>query len=458
MPFENENFSELNLGKIRDYVQGWVKNYPCIQKISLYRAGLEFKSIPEDDDDVKYIIVAQAPSNPLSRKKNKDGSCTFSFEYKDIKLGAEIKKLPSQKKSIESFPKLPRYQNGILEELSIECRDATLEIKAMDGIDHLVDEAIQRYPELKDIRDYYDWIKSSPREHIIKCIPDFYAIKDASLYWQRINNWFWLTINPGEDISGYNEEADDYIKENEKEILYPCSNNQTSKSVENLKSEETVSQILICENDNLEKNESKQSQNGFSFTLNEDLWEIQFEDKKVSMIDIIPIRYIVEALKYPGEVLDYSQVVTTVSGANEALDIDQDHSQMSQAQLEEEGLSIDNISYDNDIQSTFEVLLELADTCQWEKLNKGISVFEKTYEAKIILDTKGSPSRWRRKTPKQLKKALDLVSKSRKAGVKNFEYKFPALYEHLNKYLKINKGLIYDPPKGFPIWEIRDRK
>ncbi len=118
MPFENENFSELKLGKIRAYAQGWVKNYPCIEKISLYRAGLEFKNIPEDDDDVKYIIVAQAPSNPLSHKKNKDGSYTLSFEYKDIKLGAEIKKLPSQKISTAFFPKLPRYPNYIVSDIT----------------------------------------------------------------------------------------------------------------------------------------------------------------------------------------------------------------------------------------------------------------------------------------------------------------------------------------------------
>ena len=197
-------------------------------------------------------------------------------------------------------------------------------------------------------------------------LPYFYAIQDASLYWKRINNWLWFTINPGEDISEYNEKANEFIKENEKEILYPCSNNQTSKSVENLKPEETVSQIF---NDSLEKNESKQSQNGSSFTLNEDLWEIQFEDKKVFIIDTIPIRYIVEALKHPGQVLDYLQVVTAVSGANEGLDIDQNHSQMSQAQLEEEGLSVENISCDDDTQRAFEVLLELAGSCQWEKLN-----------------------------------------------------------------------------------------
>jgi len=112
--------------------------------------------------------------------------------------------------------------------------------------------------------------------------------------------------------------------------------------------------------------------------------KIQFEDKKVSIIDIIPIKYILEALKYPGQVLDYSQVITAVSGANEALDINQDYSQMSQEQLEEEGVNIDNISYDDDTQRAFAVLQKLSDTGQWKALNKGISIFEQTYEAKVI--------------------------------------------------------------------------
>jgi len=274
MSFGNENFSDLKLSKVRNYAQGWVKDYPCIEKISLYRAGYEFKSIPENENDVKYIIVVKAPPNPVSRKKNKDGSYNFSLEYKDIKSGVEIKELPTQKISTASFPKLPRYPNYIVSEIiTFECHDATLEIKAMNVIDNLSDEAIQRYPELEDIRAYYKWVKQPSCAHIIKCIPDFYAIKDASLYWQHIENWSWFTINPEDDISEYNEKANEFIKENEKEILYPCSNDPASKSVENLNSEETVSQILICDNDNLEKNEARQPKNGPSFTLNEGVWE-----------------------------------------------------------------------------------------------------------------------------------------------------------------------------------------
>ncbi|MDD2389012.1 MAG: hypothetical protein PHP23_04675 [Desulfobacterales bacterium] len=231
---EENHFKELRLDVLRYHAKKWVQRYPCIESVLLCQAGHGFESIPEDDNDVKYIIVVKAPPNPFSLKKNKDGSYNLSLEYKDIKLDAKIKELPTQTLCTESFPKLPRYPKGIVEkEVTFECHDATLEIKAIDGIDSLAYKAIQQYPKLEYILDYHNNLATQGScEHIIKYIASFYEIKNTSLYSKRIDNWLWFTISPGEDILDYNKDVDEFVKENEQQCLYPCSDEKPSKRLD----------------------------------------------------------------------------------------------------------------------------------------------------------------------------------------------------------------------------------
>ncbi|MDA3789865.1 MAG: hypothetical protein PF503_15375 [Desulfobacula sp.] len=174
MPFENKNFSELKLGKIRDYAQGWVKDYPCIEKIALYEAGFEF------GHPLKYMIVITIPKKPYSFFKNEEGLRCFSLKYKRI--------------NIKGYKK---------------------------DFDDATEKATKEDSELKDLMAYYDWTPIDGCDHISACIPLFYKKNDRLLNQQRLEEWFWWEVEPGEDVEDFNVEANGYVQELTKILLYP---------------------------------------------------------------------------------------------------------------------------------------------------------------------------------------------------------------------------------------------
>jgi len=177
MPFKNENFSDLKLSTVRDFAQGWVKDYPCIEKIALYEIGFEFGS------PLKYIIVVTVPKRQYSYFKNDEGLRCFSWKYKDI--------------NIEGYKK---------------------------DYDDIIEKASKENPEFGDLVAYHRWAGIDGCDHISACIPLFYKKEDRLLDWQRaqlVEEWYWWEVEPGEDVEDLNREANGFVQELTKMILYP---------------------------------------------------------------------------------------------------------------------------------------------------------------------------------------------------------------------------------------------
>jgi len=62
-------------------------------------------------------------------------------------------------------------------------------------------------------------------------------------------------------------------------------------------------------------------------------------------------------------------------------------------------------------------------------------------------------SKWKADVDRKHKNAGDAVSKNRTEFLKRIQH-LPKLHDHMERFLKLENGLIYNPPNGSPLWEI----
>ena len=434
MPFKNENFSDLKLSKVRDYAQGWVKDYPCIEKIALYEIGFEFHP------PLKYTIVVTAPKYQYSSFENDEGLRCFSLKYKKIHIGGYKKD----------------YND----------------------------------PEFGDLVAYYKWVGIDGCDHISACIPLFYKKEDRLLDWQRaklVEEWYWWKVEPGEDAEDLNSEANEFVQELTKLILYPLvagcledgSQNTIgqSKTSDNKIYDEKLEQTpkyndpqagpFKSNHEDVNRDTPVQNiDHSRSFVLKGDRWDITFDGETIILNNIKPIRYLLEALKNPKKDIPYSTIVDIVSGSNQTHDTEKDYSKMCMEQLGKEGFieksnaEMDSLYTEEDVKEIFKNLeeqyLKLKDGTQKEKdwINEGIRFFEREYWYRVIKTKDSIRLGQKSNVSKRAKDDSSLIRNSIKGVMKRLKGK--SLHRHLELYLHIKNGVKYDPPEDQPLWEIKD--
>lgn len=300
--------------------------------------------------------------------------------------------------------------------------------------------AVPKYKNSGGIGDgYHDWApEAGGCDHIAESLPIFYCDQSNSkdsFYWNEcIHEWMWYRIDPEDKEDDLNDESNDFIITGSKRLLY-------SKG----------------KSDEIEKNIGKfpiHAELQRAFTLAGSKWFVTFDGDSKIFDDSKGLRYMLEALKYPGQVINYNHIINTVSGALNEITINNDYSNMKADQLEQEGLSTDQQIQDDDFKEQFETLKYLADGKQWDSLSKAIPYLEKEFHVTIVKNASGIPIKWHKKTSKEKSKATKLISEHRTLLLRKVKVAFPALHDHLQKYLKLKQGLLYDPPEGAPLWII----
>ena len=87
-------------------------------------------------------------------------------------------------------------------------------------------------------------------------------------------------------------------------------------------------------------------------------------------------------------------------------------------------------------------------------LKKGIEYFKKTFHRNIY--TSGGEIKYGEKRTKKYDNQRSLIGKARMSLLNSLKNKLSALHSHLDDYLKMETGLIYDPPENSPIWCIKE--
>jgi hypothetical protein len=194
--------------------------------------------------------------------------------------------------------------------------------------------------------------------------------------------------------------------------------------------------------------------NKWSFTLNGPVWDVTFNGEAGPVKDSIPVRRILPALEQPGVKFGYIQLVQMTSGPG------------GETQTENpDGLSI---------QTDGEGILTKRDLETWQlAANEQFKRYKENPEAegdkwnqfKAALQSGGyyvieseesvqvKKSKWKPDIDRQLKKAGGTVSKNRTEFLKKIQH-IPKLHDHMERFLKMKNGLIYDPAKGSLAWKI----
>jgi hypothetical protein len=192
----------------------------------------------------------------------------------------------------------------------------------------------------------------------------------------------------------------------------------------------------------------------WSFTLNGPVWDVTFDGEAGPVTDRTPARRMLPALEQPGVKFGYIHLIqmTTKSG---------EETQTAPPN----GLSIQTGSEDiltrRDLE-TWQAAVNLqrkrykenpeAERDRWNQ-------FKATIESSgyHLIETEDSvkikESKWKADVDRKHKNAGDAVSKNRTEFLKMIQH-LPKLHDHMERFLKLENGLIYNPPNGSPLWEI----
>ena len=220
---------------------------------------------------------------------------------------------------------------------------------------------------------------------------------------------------------------------------------------------------FIYDSKNVQKNDHIRS-----FELKGDFWDVTFKGRTVHLNDNKPLRYILEALKHPGDIIRYADIIDIVSGTNKTHETNDTYSNIANERLEEdEGLIVTNKINDDELIDYTERnknlnLLQthygkLKNGTEKDKkgIKDGIKYFESEYHIKIIR-TKNGLTLGRQISRKHINNQASIISKALRTVLKNTKVKFPQLHEHFKLYIKLSNGLIYNPSENSPQWEIKD--
>ena len=169
-------------------------------------------------------------------------------------------------------------------------------------------------------------------------------------------------------------------------------------------------------------------------------------------------------------------MIDIVSGSNKTKDNDAIYSEMSKKNTDEEGPTLldkegltlqDDIAAtgtemketDEDTKKAFDALKKIYTKMKEgtpqdkQKLKNGIEYFKKTYK-RDVYESNGELKYGSEKI-KKYDSFRSLIGKARTGVLLDLKKQLPSLYDHLDMYLKMENGLIYDPPEKSLLWFIK---
>ncbi|MDA3789864.1 MAG: hypothetical protein PF503_15370 [Desulfobacula sp.] len=152
----------------------------------------------------------------------------------------------------------------------------------------------------------------------------------------------------------------------------------------------------------------------------------------------------------------------------------ENYSDMHSEQLEKEGLYVksdgdtDQVVYSKNNPEEFKVIKDRFDKLEeiYLKLKDG-SLKEKEALEDVIKNFENDTGYWVKKTHDSIKLGGQIsiysqktkndsrtIRTARRRFLSSLEKKTPVLYQYFNSFLKVDSGLLFDPPDDQPQWEV----
>jgi hypothetical protein len=201
----------------------------------------------------------------------------------------------------------------------------------------------------------------------------------------------------------------------------------------------------------------------WSFTRKGPMWYISFDGEKEHVADCTPVRRMLPALEQPGVKFRYKKLVRdTGKSKTEPTGV----SRRGSIVAEEEGLSVQENGKEKYTQRQIDAMeagLHLQYKTYLEdqanERDKWLKV-KRTAETEYPLMVKETDdglevirSKFEKDSDPDIGKAKKVISRDRITFFDRIKH-FQGLHEHMTRYLKIDNGIIYQPPKGSPHWQI----
>lgn len=192
-------------------------------------------------------------------------------------------------------------------------------------------------------------------------------------------------------------------------------------------------------------------------------WDVTFDGEDERVMDRIPVRRMLHVLEQPGVRFGYIHLVRSISKSKTE---PAGASRRCSIVAKEEGLS-DQENYKEKVTKreidTMKEVLHLQyktylenqenERDKWLKLKR----FAEAKYPLMVKETddglKVIRSKFKKDSNPDIEKAMKAISRDRITFFNEIKH-VQGLYEHMRRYLKIDNGIIYKPPKDSPHWQI----
>jgi len=435
-------YKQLDQDELKAEISDWAKDYPCIEKISLYRN----KRDKNFENNPKYVFVVVTPDFPPKSDRETEPAQNIIKYYEETFEGcSHIYHV------MEDFYRIDKLPDNYQEEwfwFSIEPGERIEDYEMVIDVEPLV---------LYERDDQPCSAPSTVEPSTVEPSATEASTMEPS------------TVEPstteGSTVEPSTGEASTVEPSTGEPSATEASTTEAS-TVELSTVEPSTAEASTGEANTGEDIDDFPENHINSFTLKGEFWDIRYRGEETHIRNLERIRYIIHLLDNPGVVISSHRLVSLVKG-NESQP-DQIFDKLSEEQLQKEGLTQDEIltngdtkeDYEklkNDLRRLWERCITSSDTekarTEWEN---GKNIAQNEYG--IIVNDSGKDLKFfkKEKLKKEVENARSNVSKQIGAAIKDFEEKLSSLAEHLKRNISRGAVCIYNTDTENPIsWNIR---